>query len=770
MESKKVLKIFEVSGLIKVCNYMLLGLLFYILGCGQISDQRVNPFAFGLLFALILLKKRNYMACVLYMVGNSLACFSLYGFYSTLFVAGVGLLTIFCQYFKRDVVNIYSIYAFASVSQVLFVFLNGQNSNLLLSSLLGVLLGLMFMFCCIVFLKGTLGRSYNIKLNLDEIVCGSVLLMVLSMCLTYINLGNFELIKTFASLLILVFTYILLPSAVLLVSALCGIGYALSTLNVTLISVFVCYALLSLAFKTSYKALSVMGIVLGEIAFGLFFKVYGVFTYHSVLSVLVGGVIFLCLPKSLINYLKSILGGATDKYAIRSLVNRTKKGICLRMNELSGVFEEMKNVYNGMIKGVLPFDDAKTLLIGEITEKVCKNCPDRNKCLRVNGEVTYDVFDDLIERGFEKGKVTLLDVPQYLSTRCGKVNNLLATFNGVLKSYKNYSDTVGNMDASRLLIAEQLGGVSEVLKKLAQEINLNITFDVERENLIMEELSYINVGCREVIVYDENATNKSVTLLVGGEYNAEGVEKVVSKICKCKMKIVGTHPSEIAGLKLLQLKNKPNFDLVFGSASCSKQGVFKNGDAHSLVKLQNGKYLIALCDGMGSGKKAKELSNLTISLIENFYKAGFDNDTILSSINKLLCLNTEESFSSVDLCVLDLHSNLCDIVKLGATYGIIKHLDGCEVVEGSALPIGVLEESHPHISKKVLNEFDIILLFSDGITDTFKTEEELLHFIASDNTINVQTLCENILDRAIDLNNGEVKDDMTVVAVRVFPT
>ncbi len=770
MEKRKVLKIFDEQTLLQVLNYILLAGLYYVLGCGQINSNKVNPFAFGLLFALILIKKRNYPACMLYLLGNSLAGFSLNSLYSTLFVTAVALVTVLLQNFKKNIVNIYSIYAFAGASQVLFVLLNRTNNKLLLSSLLGVVLGLMFMFCCIVFLKGTLGRNYNIKLNLDEIVCGCIMLAVLSMCFTFIDGGHFEFVKAFATLSILLFTYTMSPSAVFLVSALCGIGYALSSLNMVLISVFVCYALLALAFKTSYKLLSVLGIVLGEIAFGLFFKVYGYFGYESVLSVLCGGVIFLCLPNRLLNYIKAILGGANDKYAIRSLVNRTKKGICKRMNELSAVFEEMKNVYNGMIKGVLSFDDAKTLLITEITEKLCNSCPERNKCLRVNGEVTMDVFDDLIERGFERGKVTLLDVPQYLSTRCGKINNLLSTFNSVLKSYKNYSNIVGNMDASRMLIGEQLGGVSSVLKKLAEEINLNIAFDVERENLIMEELSYVNVGCREVIVYDENTNNKSVTLLVGGEYKAESIEKIVSKICKCKMKITNTVPSEIAGLQLIQLKNKPNFDIVFGSSSCSKQGVFKNGDAHSLVKLQNGKYLLALCDGMGSGEKAKALSNLTITLIENFYKAGFDNDTILSSINKLLCLNNEENFSSVDLCVMDLHTNLCDIIKMGSTYGIIKHLDGCEIVEGSNLPVGILEESKPHIVKKVLNEFDIILLFSDGITDAFKTSDELLNFIACDNTINVQTLSENILDRAIDLNNGEIKDDMTVVAVRVFPT
>lgn len=770
MEKTKVLKIFDERSVIAICKNIMWFGLFYLLGWGVVSNSAVRPFGFGLLFSLLLAKKHNYKVLVLYLLGNCLANPTLNTFYSSLFVVGLGCVVCLFQYSKKKMINEYSIYIFALLSQVLFVWLNNYDKKLLLTSILGVALGLMFLFCCCVFFKGTLGRTFNIKLNLDEIVCGSAILIVLSMCVSNINLGGLELVKTFSTFFVLLFTYILSPSAVFLVASLCGIGFALYSLDLTLISVFVCYALLSLAFKTNYKFLSPLGILFGEVIFGLLFKVYDAFSYWSVVSVLIGGVGFLLLPKRLLSHIKSLLGGAKDKYVIRSLVNRSKQGICKRMHELSAVFEEMKQVYKNMVKGVIPFDDAKEMLVGEITQKVCKNCPEKNKCLRVNGETTYAVFDDLIERGFERGKVTLLDVPQYLSSRCGKVNMLLNTFNSVLKSYRNYSNMVGNLDASRVLIGEQLGGVSCVLKQLAEEVNLNISFDVDRENLIMEELAYINVGCREVVVYDENTLNKNVTLLTSGEFDNSSVEKIISKICKCKMKIVGIVPAQLSGLKVVTLKNKPNYDLVFGSCSCSKQGVFKNGDAHSLIKLDNGKYLIALCDGMGSGQKAKEISNLTISLIENFYKAGFDNDIILSSVNKLLCLNNDENFSSVDLCVVDLHTNLCDFIKLGATYGVIKHQDGCEVIEGSNLPIGVLEETRPHTSKKVLNDFDTLILMSDGVTDSFGDKNELVNYISSLSTINAQTLSEDIMDRAIDLNNGEIKDDMTVLAVRIFPT
>jgi len=189
--------------------------------------------------------------------------------------------------------------------------------------------------------------------------------------------------------------------------------------------------------------------------------------------------------------------------------------------------------------------------------------------------------------------------------------------------------------------------------------------------------------------------------------------------------------SEIGGTKEIVLKTAPNYDIVFGSSACSKNGVSLSGDTHSLIKIDDGKYMVALCDGMGSGEKAHSVSDLTITLIENFYKAGFDNETILNSVNRLLTLNADENFSALDICVFDTRKNIMDFIKLGAPYGFIKHKTETEVISTSGLPIGVLSEMQQHITKKMFSDFDIVVLVSDGISEAFGSEEELKTFLMS---------------------------------------
>ena len=69
----------------------------------------------------------------------------------------------------------------------------------------------------------------------------------------------------------------------------------------------------------------------------------------------------------------------------------------------------------------------------------------------------------------------------------------------------------------------------------------------------------------------------------------------------------------------------------------------------------------------------------------------------------------------------------------------------------------------------MVSAWDNIVLISDGISDAFGNVDDLKDFIMSCSTLNPQELSEQIIDRAIDLSGGTIKDDMTVVVARIFP-
>ena len=174
---------------------------------------------------------------------------------------------------------------------------------------------------------------------------------------------------------------------------------------------------------------------------------------------------------------------------------------------------------------------------------------------------------------------------------------------------------------------------------------------------------------------------------------------------------------------MLNLKTAPKYDVVFGTSAHTKSTSKRSGDCYSLIRMEDGKILMALCDGMGSGEKAERTSQTAISLVENFYKAGFNSDIILSSVNKFLSIGSGDIFSCLDMAVIDLKTGGCDFVKLGATNGYIKHNETIDVIECSSLPLGIISSASPTIKTKLLCGGDMIVLCTDGITDSFKSDE-----------------------------------------------
>jgi len=307
------------------------------------------------------------------------------------------------------------------------------------------------------------------------------------------------------------------------------------------------------------------------------------------------------------------------------------------------------------------------------------------------------------------------------------------------------------------------------MRSLGNELNNGLLFNTTGEQRFIEELMYNNIICNEAIIYVKDENTSSVSVVVrNNDIENPSITKITSKTCGTKLAIKDITPSQIKGWSIVNMTTSPKYDIVFGYAGTPKTGEEISGDNYSLLRLGDNKFMMAVCDGMGSGEKANKTSELAISLVENFYKAGFDNDIILSSVNKLLSLNNEETFTALDICVIDLNNSFADFIKLGATFGFVKHANYTDIVESSSLPIGILDEMKPSITKTVLQHQDMFVLCSDGITDAFKNGDTLQVFINNASTLHPQNLADLIIEKAMELSNGVAGDDMTVLVGRVY--
>jgi len=178
--------------------------------------------------------------------------------------------------------------------------------------------------------------------------------------------------------------------------------------------------------------------------------------------------------------------------------------------------------------------------------------------------------------------------------------------------------------------------------------------------------------------------------------------------------------------------------------------------------------MLALSDGMGSGEGARETSSSVLSLIECLYRTQVPSEVALGTVNRLLSVSGAENFVALDLAVINLDTLQCDFVKFGAPYGFVLTKGSVKLIEGSSLPLGIIDELKPSVCSEALSPGDVILFMSDGVTDAFGSSTDFADFLTAVSSANPQKLADKILGEALGLSSNSAGDDMTVVACKIF--
>lgn len=678
----------------------------------------------------------------------------------------VGLILFYIYKFSKRPIPLYMIFLGFMLGIVTYIYFNHSN---FLHLLYYIALGLICLYIFIIVLHVILLRKNCFKLTLNESICFLFSIAILGMGLAPIYIFEFSIYRFVLMSIIFIFVSTGSTPMTFAITLSFSLGVGLGSLDLLPLAEFALLTLLANIFSMPAKFKISFVVIIADIFVQYYFFNVGIDLFYQILPIILAGLLFLCIPNKMLNNFSDFVYVKKSELSSRNLINTTRKNIRKRMSELSNVFLDMKQIHLNMVKKDLTKEELIAMLTREIMNTCCKDCLDKNRCTRALGTDNKSNLELLIEIAITKGKVTLLDIPNSLSNRCGKVNNLISLINRLSSEYKQYKNMLTDVNNVKILLADQMGAVSRLLLDIGDEIDTNVSFDIARENKIISRLLSLNIECKEVLLYTEKSEEISAVLILKGKeiYNPI-VEKVMSEVLKIPMEITSILPIEDGDFFSVTLRRKNKFDCVFGLASCNKSGNTESGDCHSIIRLGKDRFLLALCDGMGSGKGAHKMSAMTLGLIENFYKVGFDNDVVLESVNKLLAINNQENYSTLDVCLLDLNNEIADFIKVGSPFGLIKRDGNIEIVEGGALPIGALDNISPATKKTTISSKDLIIMVTDGITDAFVSQENIIEYVSKLASNNPQTLAESILNEALRLNDMTAKDDMTVLVSRMY--
>ena len=628
-------------------------------------------------------------------------------------------------------------------------------------------IGIAFSYVCIYVFRAVFVRGLAYKPSLDETVCLGLFVVVATYCISQISFFNLQLIYFLAPFAVLFATVCFGDVTALAGAVLVGIGNIFATGTFDTCVFCVVSALAAVTMCKVSRFLGAAAILIVDVLMSFFLNLHGAFSTLVFAPTFCSVFVFCVVPSQVFRYVRDYCSGSAERYLGKSVAKKLGDNVSRRLYRLSDIFLSMKNAFFTMSASNVTAEDAERAIVKQCSEVVCADCVQRAKCWRQELHQTEQSLLQLGVCAVKKGKCTILDVPQTLSVKCDKVSAMLSEINVQAQNYRSYKERADVADNGKTLLGEQMGGVSNLLMQLATDCKNSAAYDRTKEQELIERLVFHNVLCAGAVIAKQKNVVTVVVTVGKNDLDTATIEKVASSVIKQNMTCERVENTESDAWLNVLLTVKPRYSVVFGVASVAKDGNEVSGDTHSVLQTDNGKCIVALCDGMGSGDLAEKMSATSISLVESFYRAGFDNDVILSCVNKLLVGSGNEIFCAVDIAVLDLYNGLVDFIKLGACVGLVKNEGKVEIVSGSSLPLGVLEEMKPSVTKKALTSGDVVVLVSDGVADCFK-DATMLASAFAEVSLNVpQSIAEIILAKAMKLCQNKPADDMTVVVAKI---
>ena len=405
-------------------------------------------------------------------------------------------------------------------------------------------------------------------------------------------------------------------------------------------------------------------------------------------------------------------------------------------------------------------------LADELFVKACSGCENLSNCRSVMFP-SDEELKKTMQIATAKGKLNLADLPKGFMTNCKYNDRIVEEADFLARENERELLRAESLKDGRDLVLSQTEGLSEAIKNMAADMSRTLELKSELADEINKNLLSVGIAALETLVFEGGSDKEISVLLPKKQIQKPLFLRAISETVGYKL-IISDIFNLSEELSAVTLRRSPKFDAAFSVSQKTKNDKEKSGDTHSITKINEGKFLVALNDGMGSGEKASVTSSAAVSLVETFYKAELSSETVLSTVNKVLCFNGEDNFTALDVGVIDLFSGSADFIKIGSPYSFIITKDSVKIVEGSSLPLGILDELHPTVCKTNLSSGDVVVLVSDGISDAFGSSSELIDFLSSQRALNPKTLADNILSRALSLTDGEAKDDMTAFCVRIF--
>ncbi len=761
---------------------ILLLMMAFMLGRAMILEE-LAPFAIAYYAVLYFMRKELLKWVVLFLFLGSLFAVNNHSVLIIMEIVVFYLIQTGLNKYERSSLSLAPMIVFLSTFLVLLFSTMVQSDLTWYSLMLAAAESFLSFILTLIFIQAipviTLTRK-NVSLRSEEIICLIILLASVMTGTVGWYIGSLSIEHVLSRYLILMFALVGGAPMGASVGVVTGLILSLAeTQAIYQMSLLAFAGLLAGILKEGKKMGVALGMLLGSSILSIYLgdqKEILTSTWESAAAV----ILFMLTARSVIATIAKYVPGTQENIKHQQdYAKRVRDITAGRVEQYSEMFQQLSLSFKQLShKGqALQKEEDINRLMNAVVERSCAGCFKKSQCWEEKYPRTHKYMLDMMKAIEVKKNLSKKEIPLEWKHACVKTEQVLDIMKQQYYQYKRDLHWKKQIHESRELVADQLSGVSQVMDDLAKEIKREgqhlfvqeeqIRYDLERLGLSIHSIDIINLDvgnveiemvhqytkgfdeCRKIIapllsgILGENITVKSEQFLDRGE-----------------------------GYYTVMFGSAKEYEVETGIAGAAKGGDLLSGDSFSMLELGNGKFAVAISDGMGNGERARAESSTALSILHQLLQSGMEERLAIKSVNSVLLLrSTDEMFATIDVALIDLYNAQTVFMKIGSTPSFIKR--GSEVIPISAnnLPVGILHEIDVDLVRVQMQPGDTLIMMTDGIYDApghaVNKELWMKRIIQEIKAENPQEIADCLLETVFRFHHGEIEDDMTVVVAKL---
>ena len=222
-------------------------------------------------------------------------------------------------------------------------------------------------------------------------------------------------------------------------------------------------------------------------------------------------------------------------------------------------------------------------------------------------------------------------------------------------------------------------------------------------------------------------------------------------------------------------KTYPNLDGYDIKAKFIPYGQL-SGDLYDFIELENQKIGLVIADVSGKGIPSAIIMATTHATIhasanDDVYKAV----KVVDAVNRYLCQYTRATeFVTMFYGILDVKNHMLTYSNAGHNPPIIFREGVGVFLDQGGIPMGILEDAEYGEEQIVLVPGDVVLLYTDGVTEALNTKREifgmrrLMRVVQQNHKIDSEELINTIYSDMLEFTDGAPQsDDLTLIVIKV---